>query len=767
MMDSELLPPENLGGPRIDTTNCAREPIHIPGSIQPHGALLVLTAAELRIVQVSANVEHFLGHAPEQVLGRSLADLAAASEVEALARFLAGETLEKNAQYVFCLNFGERRVYDATAHRADALVIVELEEQDAAASSAGFYHSIKNALSELEGAEGVAALLSSAARQVRHLTGFDRVMIYRFAEDDSGEVVAEAQREDLHSFLGHRFPESDIPRQARALYVKNLLRLTADVDAPPSPLVPLLNPVTGAPLNLGGAVLRSTSPMHLQYLRNMEVASSLSVSIVQDGRLWGLISCHHTRAKIVPQAVRAACEFLGRVLALQISAKRAAETFRLRQELQQHNVRIVNAVTGTLTPLEELVRPELNLAAFVRAGGVALRFDGRSVLLGATPDQVRVDALVGWLKSRGELEYHSSSLSRVFPQAAEYARLASGVLGVSVSAGWDEYIVWFRPEVPLEITWGGNPNKPVQVTADGTAQLTPRASFAAYVETVRETALPWHPAEVEEVSALRATLVEAQGARLTLLRELNARLERTNRELERSNAELRRFAFVTAHDLQEPLRVLNNFLGLFSKRYVGRLDADADQLISFAMSEAGRLRSLIRDLYAYTEIGTGPADFSRTVSLEDTLSSVLSALQPRLEETRAVLVRDPLPQVRGNPGRLEQVLHHLLDNALKFSGPLPPRVHVSAEVLGSECRVSVRDQGIGIAPEYFGKIFEVFQRLNRLEDYPGNGIGLAICRKIVEQHGGQVWVESVLGQGSTFCFTVPVERAGGRDAPTV
>ena len=256
--------------PNIDLTRCAREPIHIPGSVQPHGVLLTLSG-ELRILQASKNAQTLLGLNPAQLQGQSLHDLVTKQQVENLLGFLTQIEPQVNAQYVFRLSFGTQEL-DATAHRSDSLVILELEPADPQASSADFLHALKNALSDLEVAPNTPALLQAAAEQVRRLTGFDRVMIYRFREDDSGEVVAEARREDLHPFLGHRFPESDIPRQARALYVKNHLRLTADVNAESAPLMPLLNPLTDTPTNLGGAVLRATAPVHVQYLKNMGVA---------------------------------------------------------------------------------------------------------------------------------------------------------------------------------------------------------------------------------------------------------------------------------------------------------------------------------------------------------------------------------------------------------------------------------------------------------------------------------------------------------------
>ncbi|ADV68776.1 ATP-binding protein [Deinococcus maricopensis] len=746
----DFLTPAHLGGPPVDTDNCAREPIHIPGAVQPHGALLVLRADDERAVQVSANSEAFVGVAPDALLGQHLADLVGDQGAAALRAAFA-----QAGPSAMTLTFRNGRTYDVTARRDGELLLMELEPPDVRAGTPALYHAIRDALGALEHAPDLHALLDVAAQRVRALTGLDRVMIYRFAADDSGEVVAEARAPHLHAFLGHRFPESDIPRQARALYVQHLLRFTADAGGGQVPLVPALNPVTNAPLQMGALVLRATSPVHLQYLRNMGVIASMSVSIVQDGRLWGLIACHHGAAHVVPQATRDACEFLGRVLSLQITAKRDAAVNARRAALGAQHARLVTAVTGTLTPLDALTRADLNLPGFLDTAGAAVRMDGGTRTLGVTPSDEDLEHLVAWLRAQGTPSVCTDALARTYPPGALFMERASGVLGVSISGNWDEYLLWFRPEIPATITWGGDPHKAVQVSDDGTARLTPRASFSSYVEAVRGVAQPWQAGDLDAALDLRGALLEVQGARLAALQDLNARLERANRELEGRNAELRRFAFVTAHDLQEPLRILTNFLELFSARYTDQLDGGADKLIGFAMGEAGRLRELIRDLYAYTEISAGGDEAVRDLALGDTLNAALRGLQAKVEATHAEVTHEPLPVVRGNPARLEQVLHHLLDNALKFSGPVPPRVHVRAERDGDMVRVQVRDEGLGIAPEYHAKIFEVFQRLNRLEAYSGNGVGLAIARRIVERHGGTLQVASQVGAGATFTFTVP------------
>ncbi len=228
-------------------------------------------------------------------------------------------------------------------------------------------------------------------------------------------------------------------------------------------------------------------------------------------------------------------------------------------------------------------------------------------------------------------------------------------------------------------------------------------------------------------------------------------------ELERSNRELEEFAYVAAHDLQEPLRMVSNHIQLLARRYRGRLDQDADEFIDFAMEGANRLRSLISDLLAYSKVGASGKTFA-SVELEGVFEQVMTNLRRAIEEGRVTISHDPLPMVLGDGEQMTQLLQNLIDNSIKFHGKEPPRVHVGARQLSEKWLVFVRDNGIGIAPQYTEKVFVIFQRLHSRDDYPGTGIGLAICRKIIERHGGHIWVDSEPGKGATFYFTLqPVE----------
>jgi signal transduction histidine kinase len=276
---------------------------------------------------------------------------------------------------------------------------------------------------------------------------------------------------------------------------------------------------------------------------------------------------------------------------------------------------------------------------------------------------------------------------------------------------------------------------------------------------------------LEDFNAEKERLEDMQRALLNIMDDLNQSSEELKRahdvletrvrertdELAKSNAELEQFAYIASHDLQEPLRMVSSYVQLLGRRYKGKLDQDADEFIAFASEGAIRMQRLINDLLAYSRVGTRGKGFEE-VNLEAVLARALENLQLSLREKNAEVTHDPLPVVYGDIGQLTQVFQNLIDNAVKFRAEAQPRVHISARLEGNEYVCSVQDNGIGIAPEFMNRLFVLFQRLHTRRDYPGTGIGLAICKRIVERHGGKIWVESKPGEGSTFFFQIAASR---------
>lgn len=584
--------PTAPGFGQADVANCDREPIHIPGSIQPHGLLLVLHPATLEVMQVAGDRALLdIPPGPGLPLARSLpedvrAELAGLREEAAASRAMEA-TLA-----------GGRRI-DILAHRTEAGLMVEIEPlpDGTSALRPGALRLVLSMLGRVGEAAGLDAFCQAAAEEVRRVTGFDRVMVYRFAANDSGEVIAEARDPDIGSYLGLHYPASDVPAQARALYVRNWIRIIPDAAYVPAPLEPAISPLTGAPTDLSCCALRSVSPLHLQYLANMGVRASMSLSIVRGGRLWGLIACHHATPIRLPVATRSACEIFARLFSLQIEAKEQAAQFaeaarlrHLQQDLVQVMAREENLVLG-------LIRQRPNLLDFIESTGVALLIEGNYAAIGRVPDEPEVRAFAAWAgaaASEGVLAVES--LAEAWPPARGFVETAAGALVLALTRDPRDCIIWFRPEQLHTVTWAGNANKPVEASADG-ARLTPRRSFAAWRETVRGRCRPWRAIEVEAVQALRVALLEV------VLRRMDEVAQERQRAKERQDlllAELDHRVKNTLANIQALVRHASRGAATaeaFVADLHGRLRAmaQAHALLSRSRWEGAGLRSLAEE----------------------------------------------------------------------------------------------------------------------------------------------------------------------------
>lgn len=494
---------------------CADEPIAIPGAIQPHGALLAFTEPDLAVVVASANAADVVG-GPVSSLGQLLAD----ADLQTLRAGLAGNLAELNPMRV---QVGGADV-DLVVHRADGLLITEWEPVAGAEQAGTAWHRrLPTVLQRLSAASTLEDLAAVLARDVRTVTGFDRVMVYRFDAEWNGEVIAEDRREDLEPFFGLRYPASDIPAQARALYATNWMRIIPDATYTRVPLEPPL--VDGRPLDLSGAMLRSVSPVHLEYLANMGVVSSMSVSLIDRGRLWGLIACHHYAGPHRPSYTdRTAAEFLGRTASLLLHTKVAAGEQEGVVDVAQRAAELAAAVGRTPRAMGAvLTEEEVTVLDLVPATGAAVRINGQLRLVGTTPPADRVPSLVGAVLAAGLNA--TDSASRVVPGAADLADTASGVLAVPV--GPEDFLAWFRPETLREVAWAGNPHTSKVAQTEAGPRLSPRRSFDSWSETVRQTSRPWREHEVAAARSLAGHLAEATLNRAAEDNRMAGALQRT------------------------------------------------------------------------------------------------------------------------------------------------------------------------------------------------------------------------------------------------
>ncbi|OON62046.1 ATPase [Massilia sp. KIM] len=735
---------------QLDLSACDREPIRTPGSIQPHGFMLTLSPA-LEVLQASANLAQWAGMDAGEALGRPLREVIGEPAHARLALELGSGTLGARPLYLGTVTMENGRHFDVLGHAWDKLVIAEFEAVDRPrpADFRHLYPLISDFLARVNEHASIPALTDLAARHVRSVTGFGRVMVYQFDPAGHGRVVAESKDADYESYLGQSFPASDIPAQARELYTLSPIRLIQDANYVPAPLLPPHNPVTGKANDLSFAALRSVSPVHLQYMRNMGTLASMSVSLLVKGKLWGLISCHNTSPRPVSVEQRTACEQLGQILSLCIESREDASELQFRLEVRRIMVELLGHLTKGSDFLENMSGVFPELLRFARAGGVAIVADDRILTYGDTPDEAAIRALSTWLAVQGHVEvFHTSHLAAVYPPAGAFTRSASGLMALPISRIHKHYLLWFRPELVQTVEWAGNPYENKIAAPNAPTQLSPRTSFAAWRETIHGHSLPWHSAEIELTTEFRSALLGIALERAEQMAELAEELGRANKELEA-------FSYSVSHDLRAPLRHIVGFSDLLLES-AGTEDADRRQRFLKNIKESARLAGkLVDDLLSFSQMGRA-ALRPTAVDMNDLVSACIDKLGIDIGQRNVDWHIDHLPTVQADPSFLHLAVYNLLSNAVKFTAQRDPAViRIWAEDGPEEAVFHVADNGAGFNMDYVHKLFGVFQRLHRMEDFQGTGIGLANVRRIVERHNGRVWAESRQGEGATFSFSIP------------
>jgi chemotaxis family two-component system sensor kinase Cph1 len=501
---------------QADLTNCERELIQFAGSIQPHGLLLVLHEPQLRIVQASRSAGRWLGAPLDGLLLRELHQLGGDASERVRALCEGGDLREP--QPLRC-SVGDT-VFEGALHRVDTdALVLELEPVDPLPPK---LHSVQIdgtqllrclgvAVQRISEAASIGVLTDGVVQQLRDIVGYDRVMVYRFDPDGHGKIIAEASDPRLESLLGHRYPATDIPQRARELYIRNRVRVLVDVHYEPSELLPQRPPGGGSgpfgELDMSMCYLRSMSPLHLQYLKNMGVTATLVISLVREGKLWGLIACHHYQPRNLPYAVRAACELLGEALSTRIAAIENYTRAQVALQVRRLEQRLIEATSTEGDWRLALFRNPRTVLQPLDATGAVLFHDGEVMSCGEVPSTPELRALRSWIDQHtGEGPFSTASIGQAHADLASLTPTASGVLAVRLSSTQPDYLVWLRKEQLQSYTWAGDPTKPI--IDNDPLKLSPRRSFAAWSEIVRGTSTPWTPAELALASAFGDALID-------------------------------------------------------------------------------------------------------------------------------------------------------------------------------------------------------------------------------------------------------------------
>ncbi len=710
--------------PQLDLSACDREPIHIPGSIQSHGFFFACRDTDWKITHASENVTALGGNTAEQLLGRPLDLIIGAALTK---RLMAHAMPERGETCIPLRLYGEKikdqkRRFDVTLHVYNGFRIVELEPV-AAASSEAALDLVRAILAKLQLSRKLTDLCDATASELRALIGFDRVMIYRFHEDGTGEVIAESREAHIEPLLHLRYPASDVPRQARELYKKNWVRLIADVHAPPSALI-ADGALADQPIDLSFAALRSVSPIHIEYLKNMKVGASMSISILVGGELWGLIACHHGTAKCVASNVRAAAELLGQVFSLQIQTVEGIEAYVTMRAARALLDRVVAEfpVKGEL--IDNLSQRLEQLAAFVKCDGIGIWIDGVWRGVGVTPPALEIVALVAAIDAHRErVIVTTEHLSEMFPHAAAWAPGVCGLLAVPLSQIRGDYLIFFRKEAAQTIEWGGDPSKS-QTIDNATQRLSPRESFAVWKEDVRGQCLPWSSRERLIGETLRVYLLDI------IVRFTDVILE------ERRQSQLRT-RVITSELNQRVKGTLELIRSLVTSA------SPENDMPAFVRALEGRIRAI-----SLAHDAVSVANGSDVQGLIEQSIAAHSVSVDQIELSGARVTLDAKAYTV-----LALVIHELTSNALQFGALSVPNGHLSV-------RWQANGNGLQLSWEEVGG--------PQVRTPKQSGLGLRIIRRnIPHSLGGEADVQfertgltARFGIPARFIAFVPPENAG-------
>jgi light-regulated signal transduction histidine kinase (bacteriophytochrome)/CheY-like chemotaxis protein len=639
--------------PVVDLTNCDREPIHLLGAVQPFGFLVAVDSTSWTVLRASRNAAEWMAVGPGELLDRPLERFFSHDALHLIRGHLQTAVFTNTAARAFAVPlFTGRPPFDIAVHLVDETIVIECEPcLDEQGMNSGAL--VRAMIARLQQTSDLRTFYRVAAREMRALTGFDRVMVYRFDHDGSGEVIAESARSGLESYLGLHYPASDIPRQARVLYERNWLRIIPDVAAAPSPIEPALDD-DGRPIDLSMSILRSVSPIHIEYLRNMGVGASMSVSILREGRLWGLFACHHYGPHRVAFERRTAAELFGQMFSLLMESRERDNEAAYEARARKLHNRLVTVMASEATRFESIVSHLDEIADLLSCDGIGVWNGGHSTLHGLSPSPDQFKGLIGHLASHDLADvYATHEIGAEYASGRDFADRAAGMLAVPLSRPARDFLVFFRKEVARSVSWAGDPSKPVTVGPHG-ARLTPRKSFELWRETVSGQSTPWQPVDIRIAESLRVSLLEV----ILRLSDIT--------EVERRRAQERQELLIA--ELNHRVR---NILGLIRGVISQSRDA-AHTVEAFTEVVGGRIQALARAHDQITADNWGPASFRGLVAAE--AGAYLGG--------KAARVRLAGPEVLLEPQgftTLALVIHELMTNSAKYGALSDSRGHIDIE----------------------------------------------------------------------------------------
>ncbi|MCM4157078.1 ATP-binding protein [Gramella sp. AN32] len=725
----------------IDLSSCENEPIHIIGKSQSHGVIVACDMRNCTVVQISANCKDILGLSIEDILGNSL-DLILGDK---LCNTIVAEFEEDSYFKVHQTKIGGKSFF-VVPHISDKTLLLDIEPKGEEIENYKYQKQLTSILSSLSSVETAEKLCERAASLTRDIFGYDRVMVYKFDEEWNGKVIAEEKNEEMESWLGLHYPASDIPKQARELFFKNKIRIITDVNSKPIALVPEISPISEQALDLSGSLLRAVSPIHIEYLQNMNVGASLTAALIANGKLWGLIACHHNSAKFINFYQRQTCDFLTQIFSNELSLKNTRsflENIEKGKEIRQILLQQVNRKENIRSGLTQ---QKSKFTDLIQSGGGAIILNKKITLVGNTPSKSQVKTLLKeFVFRQKDSVFFTNNLMSSYPEAKEYKDVASGFLSIKLGESERDALIWFRPEVIQTVSWGGNPENKA-LYSEEKQRLTPRKSFEIWTQELKGYSQAWLDYEISEAKSLRESIS------YVILNLQKKEINRLNNELIDAHNELNLFSQGLSHDLKAPLRGIDGYAHILKEDHYTGLEAEAKMAVDTILTSAEEMQDLIDNILSFA--GVNNQNLKKVmINTDHLIQELLKSFNiPKNYFKTELIIEEQLPKMLGDKQMLAQVWSNLITNALKYSEKeKSPKIEIGTLTQEKKTVYYVKDNGIGFDQKYSEEIFVLFSRFSG-NNYSGTGIGLAIVKKIIEKHDGKIWAESNLGEGTSFYF---------------
>ncbi|TRX47191.1 GAF domain-containing protein [Fulvivirga sp. M361] len=729
---------------KLTTENCDVEPIHRPIAIQGHGYLLAFDQnTPDYLLAMSENVPGLLDMTADalwQTPVKNWTSDVIINVYDEMAHHDSWDSIDPIPIEI------KGKYFNLIRHIHDGYRFLEIEPKvNNEASELSTFRAIRMVTEPFNKINDLDKLYNQFASLYKKVSGYDRVMVYQFDNDHHGHVVGEARESHLESFLGLHYPATDIPKMARDLFLLNKSRIIHDVHLENNWL--RFNPgIQGAVphLDLTYSQTRATSPIHIEYLKNMGVMASLTLAIIVESELWGLIACHNYRPHFISYEMRKTGELIANAFSQRIVEITRKEYQKKAKYYFDLKVDILKKITLAADVGVQLVDKKPDLTEIGGADGCAVITSNAGMYsFGTAPGKTALIRIKEWLFKEGLKDvFFTNHLIKDLPSDISIPQEIGGMMSVCVSTWEDTFLMWFRKSQKETSHWGGDPSKPYEVDfqANGELRLSPRKSFEKWKVQVDTKSKQWDKINIDIARQLMEGLLKKE-------------VERQVEKAKIIKNDYEQLTYVASHDLQEPLRTVTNYLDLLSET----LENDQNEALKHYLLRvnlaARRMKKLIKDMLDYSRLGNNRE--IEWVPVNEVLGEIMEDLDLLVRETRTTIDIKDLPDIKGDRTEVKQLFQNLISNAIKYRREEAlPLIRISAKHAGNHWIYSVEDNGIGMEEAHFDRVFLLFQRLHGKDEYDGTGIGLAHCRKIIDHLDGKIWITSKVGTGSTFLFSL-------------